>query len=51
MPQHQIPPRYPCGTCQGWGTVVPADGGRPIPCPDNCATARQLASKTDRPAR
>jgi hypothetical protein len=26
--------RYPCPTCEGWGTVVPPAGGAPIPCPD-----------------
>lgn len=28
------PDRYPCPTCEGWGTVVPAPGARPVPCPE-----------------
>ncbi|MET9183477.1 hypothetical protein ABZX88_35480 [Kitasatospora aureofaciens] len=30
----QILPRFRCATCQDWGTVVPRDGGQPIPCPE-----------------
>lgn len=38
-------PRFTCGTCQDWGTVVPRTGGRPVPCPDDCPTARKLQGR------
>lgn len=36
------PRPYPkCGRCGDWGTVVPRDGGKPLPCPDQCAASRK----------
>jgi hypothetical protein len=29
-----IPPRYRCGHCQDWGTVVAPDGKGTVPCPE-----------------
>ncbi|MFF2077123.1 hypothetical protein ACFVXG_20465 [Kitasatospora sp. NPDC058162] len=41
-------PRFRCATCQDWGTVVPRDGGRPIPCPDPDCPIRTTAKENPR---
>lgn len=42
-------PQPRCGICSDWGTVLPRNGGKPIPCTEpGCRAGREAAKANAR---
>lgn len=42
-----IPPRYRCGHCQDWRTVIGPGGKGTVPCPECCPTKKTTPAPAD----
>lgn len=42
LPNRPVPK---CWCCGDWGTVIPREGGKPVPCPEKCPAARKTQAR------